>query len=130
MKIKVSSVLDLSQYLSTGAGRQLKGALEYLAQFAEEIVTALTSNLNYADNFSCEIKNVQLRTGISTVIKTSKDTPVKEIRIRRIYDDIYYTVQSFGWKYDSSGQIILTVSFDGSPGVDRTISADIIIYYG
>ncbi len=130
MKIKLSSVLDLSRYMKTPAGRSLKDVLEYLSMLAQETITALSNNLSYEDNFSCEIKRVIITNRVETRVQASKNIPVKEIRIRRIYDNNYYVVSSFGWTYDVSGNLSVVVNLDGRPDTNQQISVDLIIYYG
>lgn len=130
MKIKLSSVLDLSRFLETKAGQELQDALSYLSNLSNEVITALTSNLSYADNFSCEIKRVSLQSGVETIISPSKTTSVREIRVRRIYDNNFYVVESIGWNYDESGNVKFKVSLSGSPPSGYLINMDIIIFYG
>lgn len=131
MKIKLSNILDLSKYLDTKAGQDIKGVLEYLAQLADELITALTSNLSYADNFSCEIKKVDLRHNLKTQISVSKNnSEVKEIRVRRIYDDEYFTVSSFGWTNNIQGGIDVKLLVEGAPPITYELSVDLLILYG
>ena len=131
MKIKLSNILDLSKYLDTKAGQDIKGVLEYLAQLADELITALTSNLSYSDNFSCEIKKVDLRHNLKTQISVSKNnSDVKEIRVRRIYDDEYFTVSSFGWTNNTQGSIDVKLSVEGAPPIPYSLSVDLLILYG
>tara|TARA_R110002074_G_scaffold48813_2_gene124734 strand:- start:514 stop:915 length:402 start_codon:yes stop_codon:yes gene_type:complete len=133
MKLKISNVIDLSRFLTTRSGQELKELLEYISRLGDEVVTSLTSNLTYEDNFLCEIKQVSIRTGTSNIIKTSKNLPVKEIRIRRVYDDIYFIVSSFGWTYTAQGEILVNSTFisqGGSSDINREIVLDLIIFYG
>jgi len=130
MKIKLSSVLDLSRYLTTPAGQSLKDVLQYLSMLAQEVITALSNNLSYEDNFSCEIKRVVITNNVQTRVLSSKALPVKEIRVRRIYDNNYYVVSSFGWTYDVSGNLSILLNLAGAPAPDRQVSVDLIIYYG
>tara|TARA_R110002020_G_scaffold462175_1_gene681578 strand:- start:690 stop:1094 length:405 start_codon:yes stop_codon:yes gene_type:complete len=134
MKLKVSNVIDLSRFLITKSGQELKQLLQYLSQLSDEVVTALSSNLTYEDNFLCEIKKVQLVSGGSQVIKLSKTSPVKEIRVRRMYNDVFYIVSAFGWSYDPAGNVTVNGVFSGpgaTPAPSGTLlDMDIIIYYG
>ena len=130
MKLKVSSVLDLTKYLETKTGQELKDLLEYIAQLSDEVVTALTSNLSYNDNFSAETKRSLLRNGEPTVIKPKNDkATVKEIRARRIYDDTYYLVQAFGWHYNGEGEVEVQLLVAGAP-VTLEFEVDLLILYG
>ena len=131
MKIKLSSVLDLSRFLSTSSGQELKDVLEYLAQLSEQVITALTSNLSYPDNFACEIKQLSLRSGVTTIVRPSREVTVTDVRIRRIYDNNYFIVESVGWNYDSSGNINFHLSVKDPPDDESyQILVDIIIFYG
>lgn len=130
MKIKLSSVLDLSKFLSTQAGKELRDVLEYLSQLSQQLITALTSNLSYSDNFSCEIKRIQIANNTITKIAPSRAINVTEIRIRRVYDNVFYIVDYCGWNYADDGSINFLVNFIGTTPANYLINVDIIIYYG
>lgn len=133
MKLKVSNVIDLSRFLTTKAGEELKGILEYISRLSDEVVTALTSNLTYEDNFLCEVKKISIRTSTNNIIKLDKNLPVKEIRIRRVYDDIYFIVSAFGWTYTPQGEVVVNSTFlstSGTTDSNREIVLDLIIFYG
>ena len=131
MKIKISSVVDLTKYLETKTGQDLKELLEYIAQLADEVITALTSNLSYVDNFSSEVKRCVLRTGERTEISISKPkAEVKEIRVRRIYDDTYFLVEQFGWHYNQEGKVEVMLIIGGGAVVTSEFDVDLLILYG
>lgn len=131
MKIKLSSVLDLSRFLSTKSGQELKDVLEYLSQLSEQVITALTSNLSFPDNFSCEVKQLSIRSGVTTVVKPTRDITVTDVKVRRIYDNNYFIVDSVGWNYDTSGDINFHLAVKDPPTDESyQILVDIIIFYG
>lgn len=118
VKIKLSSVLELSKFLSTQSGKELRDILEYLSQLSQQVITALTSNLSYGDNFDCEIKNIQVKSNSFTTIAPSKAIPIREVRIRRVYDNIFYIVDYSGWNIDQNGNINFLAKFIASPVID------------
>ena len=128
MKLKLSSVFEVSRYVATKPGQELREALEYLAEFSQQVVTALNAKLSYGDNFQCEIKQIQIATGTPTVIFPDSTYRIKEIRLRRIMDARFYTTSEVGWNYDPSGQPVFKCTIPGAP-TGSLIPAEIIIYY-
>ena len=50
-KISVSKIFELSKYLATKSGQELKDALIYLSEFAEVSLRTLRNGLTFRDNF-------------------------------------------------------------------------------
>ncbi len=115
MKVKLSSVLDLSKFLATQSGKELRDALDYLAQLSQQVITLLTSNLSYGDNFNCEIKRLEVKNNTFTTIKPGKNINVSEVRIRRVIDNNYFIIDYFGWNYDANQNINFIANFINSP---------------
>lgn len=127
-KLRTTKVFDVSKYLETKAGVELKDALEYLAEFTNEIITNLTNSLNYADNFASELKSVSVKNNVETVVKTG-GRRVSEVRILQAVDNIYYVVDKFGWKYNSQGNVVIKATFDGLIDPLYTVNLNIIFYF-
>ena len=135
MKIKIPNLVDVSKFLKTNSGQDLKEFIEYVASSSDEIVTAIQGNLTYGDNFLSEIKNIGVRHDTEEVVRLGRNDRVSEVRVRRIYDDAYYVVDSFGWKYDAQGNLVIKClfqnPFDPIPIPESLIvQMDVIIYYG
>lgn len=132
-KINLNRIFEIGKYLETKSGDELKDALQYLSQFAEVALRALSGgpgSLTYLDNFDCETKRVDLLNGIETVVLTKPVRRVVEVRIRQVINDTFYIVDKFGWKYNGSGNIVTSVYFSGSPGATQNITVELLIFYG
>ena len=127
-KLRTTKVFDVSKYLETKSGKELKDALEYLAEFTNEMITNLTNSLTYFDNFSCELKSVSVKNNVETVVKTS-GRRVSEVRIRQSVDNNYYIVDKFGWKYNNEGNVVIKASFDGLSDPLYLVNLNIIFYF-
>lgn len=116
-KITISRLFDVGQYLSTDAGKELADALRYLSEFVEVTVRALRNNLSIDDNFNATTKEVNIVSGLETVIQSagSENRAVKQVIIRRVISQDNYIVTSHGWKYDTLGNVVLTVNLNGAP---------------
>ncbi len=127
----ISKLFEVSRYLATPAGQQLKDALEYLSSFVTETVRNLKQGLTFADNFASEIKLASIQSGLETTIMPSKPTTsVSQVMLRRVVDNVYYSVDSFGWKYGPAGNLVVKVVFSGSPPSTQSINIELIIFYG
>lgn len=129
-KVTISRLFEISNYLKTQAGQQLQDALQYLSTFVEVTIRNLKNGLTFGDNFLCEVKTISVFSGVETVILPSSKSPVTQILIRRVISDSYYTVLSFGWKYNNSGNLVVKLAFDGSPPADANITVEIVIFFG
>lgn len=129
-KITVSRIFELSKYLATKSGQELKDALIYTSEFAEVALRNLRNGLTFADNFDCEVKQVTLRTGIETKIAIASRKRATSVVVRRVVNDLYYQVNSFGWKYAADGDIVVTAAFAGSPPSTLDITVEILILFG
>lgn len=129
-KVNISRLFEVSRYLTTPAGQQLKDALEYLSSFATETVRNLKQGLTFGDNFDAEIKSISVLSGVETTIMPSKNTTITQVMLRRVVDNTYYAVDSFGWKYGAAGNLVVKIVFSGSPPATTSISAELIIFYG
>ena len=129
-KVNISRLFEVSRYLTTPAGQQLKDALEYISSFSTETVRNLKQGLTFVDNFDSEVKSVSMLDSVETVIKPGKATRVTQVMIRQIIDNKYYAATSFGWKYDQAGNLVVKISFSGSPSATTSINVDLLIFYG
>jgi hypothetical protein len=127
MKLKLSSVFETSRYIATKSGAELREALEYIAEFSQQVVTALNAKLSYGDNFLCEVKQISLANNTETVVSTDSQYKAKEVRLRRLISSQYYQWSSWGWTYNAQGQLVVQAAISGTPS--GQIPAEIIIYY-
>lgn len=129
-KVTISRLFEISNYLKTQAGQQLSDALNYLSTFVEVTIRNLKNGLTFGDNFLCEVKTVTVFPNVETVILPSSKSPAAQIMVRRVINDTYYTVNSFGWKYNSSGSLVIKLGFDGTPPATSNITVELVIFFG
>jgi hypothetical protein len=133
-KVTLSRLFEVSKYMTTEAGKDLKDALEYLSEFVEVVTRNLRGGLTYGDNFNATLKSVTLREGSETVILEGERRRVREVRVRRIVDDTYYILSEFGWRYNPEGNVVVQADFkasdNSSPAATADISVELILYFG
>jgi hypothetical protein len=131
-KITISRIFEISKYLATKAGQELRDPLTYLSEFAEVTLRNLRNGLTFADNLDCEVKRVSVRNDLETIVSTSTSDSKRAVRITvdRAIDGTYYVVNSFGWKYNANGDIVIKATFDGTPAASLAIPLDIVIHFG
>ena len=129
-KVTISRLFEISNYLKTSAGQQLQDALNYLSNFVEVTVRNLKNGLTFTDNFLCEVKLVSLQNDLETVILPNSKSPVTQIMIKRVINDTFFVMQTFGWKYNSSGSLVVKASFVGTPPPGTNIAVELIIFFG
>lgn len=128
-KLNISRLFETSRYAATEAGKQLSDMLDYLQQFTTEVVRNLRSGLTFVDNFLAESKEVNLTSGVATVIRPGKLQKASQILIGKITDSNYYVVESFGWTYNGSGDLVVKMTFAGSPPANYSVPVTLIILY-
>jgi hypothetical protein len=128
-KVTISRIFEVSKYIGTEAGQELRDALQYISEFAEVTVRNLRRGLNYIDNFDVVQKTVRLREDRETVILVNDSRRVKEVQIRQIVDDEYFVLTAFGWKYNNAGQVVVKAKFDGTPSADRDVDIVVLIHF-
>lgn len=129
-KITVSRIFELSKYLATKSGQELKDALIYLSEFAEVSLRNLRNGLTFRDNFDSQLKIISVRTGVETTVAVQGSKRPSCILICRVVDNNYYVVDSFGWKFGADGNVLVTVGFTGSPGATTAIDVEILLLFG
>lgn len=129
-KVTLSRLFEVSRYLTTDAGKELKDALQYLSEFVEVTTRNLRNGLTFADNFDTTIKQLTVRPDTETVILTGERRRVREVVLRRVIDDTYYVVDSFGWKYNAEGNVIVKTGFTGSPPSTQDVNLEVMIHFG
>jgi hypothetical protein len=126
MKIRISKVLDVSKFLETEAGNQLKDVLMYLGEFTQQIVQAVGGKLSYVDNFLSEVKTITAKNNEEITVSVNGKR-IFDVRVIRSLSPEFYIIERFGWKYDNSGNINLTLAVTGSP--TQPIQYEILILY-
>lgn len=129
-KVTISRLFEISNYLKTSAGQQLSDALQYLSTFVEVTIRNLKNGLTFSDNFLCELKTVTVQPDVETAIQTSSKSTVTQILVRRVINDVYYSVNSFGWKYNDSGSLVIKVGVSGTPPANTKINLELVIMFG
>jgi len=129
-RVTLSRLFEVSKYMTTDAGKDLKDALVYLSEFVEVVTRNLSGGLTFADNFDTEIKEVTCRPDTELIILTNQRRRVTEVVCRQAIDDTYYVIDSFGWKYSSEGNVVIKASFDGSPAATTDVKLALMIHFG
>lgn len=129
-KITVSRIFELSKYLATKSGQELKDALGYLSEFAEVSLRSLRNGLTFRDNFDCEVRSISVRSNTETTIAIASRKRPTAVMVTRVVNDQYYIVDQFGWKYSSDGGIVVTVVVVGSPAPTIDITVELLILFG
>lgn len=128
-KITISRIFELSRYLATKSGQELKDALIYLSEFAEVSLRNLRNGLTFRENFDSETKIVSLTTGTETAISVEGNRRPSCVLLCRVIDNTYYKVDSFGWKFAADGNVVVTVDFSGSPSATTSISVELLLLF-
>ncbi len=129
-KPRISKVFDMSKYLGTKSGIELRDVLLFISEFVNDFIACVTNGLSYQDNFDCEYKQVSLFNGRETVVGTNKPTKrVTEIRVRQVVDDVFYIVDAFGWRYNADGNIVVTIVYYGTTPFGFSPTVNLIVYY-
>lgn len=128
-KITVSKIFELSRYLATRSGQELKDALIYLSEFAEVSLRNLRNGLTFRDNFDSISKIVALTSGTETAVSISGNRRPTCVLLCRVIDDTYYRIDAFGWKFSADGNVVVTVDFSGSPSATEAISVELLLLF-
>tara|TARA_R110000824_G_scaffold23048_1_gene83276 strand:+ start:3803 stop:4210 length:408 start_codon:yes stop_codon:yes gene_type:complete len=133
-KITISRLFEVSKYLTTDSGKELKDALVYLSEFVEVVIRNLRNGLTFEGNFDTQVKQVVLNPETETVILSSTTRRVKEVVVRQVISDTYYRLDGFGWKYNSEGNVVISAGFKdatgGSPGSNENVALALLIHFG
>lgn len=128
--INVNRVFELSKALQTKAGQELKDPLGYLSDLAENVIRILKSGITFKDNLDCEIKNIVVRENTEQIITPNSRKRPAKILVDRVIDATYYSYNSFGWKFNSNGEVVVRFKFDGPPPATRDIPVVVTLIYG
>ena len=128
-KISVSKIFELSKYLATKSGQELKDALIYLSEFAEVSLRTLRNGLTFNDNFDSLTKIVAVKDSTETTVSIASGKRPSSIFVTRTIDNVYYTIDSFGWKFSSSGDVVVKVGFTGTPPSTLSIEVELLILF-
>ena len=129
-KVTISRLFEVSKYLTTESGRELKDALVYISEFVENTTRILRNGITFEDNFDSTKKTVSCTPDTELVVLTGERRKVREVICRQAIDDTYYTVNSFGWKYNSEGNVVIKAGFTGSPPATQSIKLALLILFG
>ena len=129
-KFNLSRLFEVSQYLTTESGAELKDALVYISEFVEVVTRNLRNGLTFGDNFDAAVKEVTCRPDTELVVLVGERKKVREVVVRQAIHDTYFTVASFGWKYNSEGNVVIKAGFTGSPPATTDIKLALLIHFG
>lgn len=117
-KYNITRLLETTPLLATQAGEQLKGAVNYLSELAENVSRILRNGITFADNVACEIRTVGLKHDTDTVIGAAK--PVTGIIPTRVISQ--RALDSFAWFYDAQSRLVVRATFGGAPADSQNVT--------
>lgn len=129
-KITISKIFELSKYLATKSGKELQDALIYLSEFAEVSLRNLRNGLTFRDNFDSQFKIVSLKSGVETIVAIPDNRRPSCVLVSRVVSDVYYDVDSFGWKFSSEGNVVVSLTFSGSPPATLAVGVELLLLFG
>jgi hypothetical protein len=113
MKLTLTRLLETSRIMATKVGQEIPFFFDYMAEFVEQTIRALRNGLNFADNFACEIREVELTHDTAQTIQASKT--VRMILFTRVLSTSQLLVGQ-GWYYDDNNNLTVKVRFSGGAG--------------
>lgn len=130
-KVTISRIFEITKLLTTKSGQELKDGLTYLSDFAEITLRNLRNGLTYADNFACEVKSITIKNNTETIITPITTKRVNQVVVRKSTSSKYYCLDSFGWKYNSDGEIVVKLKFTDFDALDSALAfpVEILLYY-
>lgn len=72
MNISIAKLVEVSKYLATESGQQLREFIEYMGNLSEQVLRALKAGLTFRDNFDCEVLEVDLSSGAPQIVGNKK----------------------------------------------------------
>ena len=129
-KVTISRLFEVSKYLTTEAGKELKDALVYISEFVENTTRILRNGITFSDNFDALQKTVTCLPDVEEIVLTGERRRVREVVCRQAIHGTYYTVDSFGWKYNTEGSIVIKAGFTGSPPATTSVSLVLLFHFG
>lgn len=123
-KLSLSRLFDTAQTLSTDVGQQITDFVDYVAELAKQVLTALKNGLNFADNFDCATAIVSLTHNAPQIVSATK-TPTG-VLFTRVYSTTALLTGS-GWYLDSQNRLVVTATFSTFPS--SPIQVSLVILY-
>ena len=125
-KITISRIFETARALATEAGTQLQDFIQFQAQFAEITIRSLRNGLTDEDNTDCEVRVVELTSGVPLVLGVTKKK-AKEVRVRRLLTSTTALTSPLAWGFTNNGSVSMTGTF--SPAPTTPVQVEIIILY-
>jgi hypothetical protein len=124
-KLTVSSLLEISRWLATPAGKELAGFLEWVSDTCRQLITAVNRGLTFRDNFAAEAKTVSLVHNTFQVIALPAGRVPSGIIVQRV---VSATVgwDSLAWYIDDQDRLQVRVGFTGAPTAAQDVSLVIL----
>ncbi|MBA3754993.1 MAG: hypothetical protein H0X02_01620 [Nitrosomonas sp.] len=100
--------------------------LQPLNTFIETVTVALRNGLTFKDNFLCNVKQIKLVHGVESQVNP-ENSKLKVSGVLCLYAG-GLVVDKFGWRQLSSGNIGVTISYDGGTSTTNAI-CELIIFF-
>lgn len=124
-KLSISRLLETSKLLSTEAGQQLREALVYLNDLADQVLRALRQGLTFEDNFKCKIVSVAFQNNQETIVYTDNPNIFGVLPIRTISTS--YGIDSTLWFKNTNNELVVKLGLSGSP--TEAVQVQLIVFY-
>ncbi len=127
MNISIAKLVEVSKFLATESGQQLREFIEYMGGMSEQVLRALKGGLTFRDNFDCETLEVELTSGVPQIVGNKKNT-VKPTGVlaQRVISSTYL-LDAFGWYLDGQNKLTVVATFTGAP-TDKVAVSLVVLY--
>jgi hypothetical protein len=125
MRINIGRIFETSKIIATKAGRETSDGWYFLADLSEQVIRALSRQLNFTDNLDCLVQDVELEHNVTQIVFTGSKTPV-HILPTRVVGESLVTVSAFGWRINQDLQTEVQVSYGNATGVN---SVRLLIFF-
>lgn len=127
MNISIAKLVEVSKFLATEAGGELREFIEYMGGMSEQVIRALKNGLTFRDNFDAEVLEVELTSGTAQIVGNKKTTVKPSgVLVQRVISSLY-SLDAFLWYLDGQNKLTVKATFTGSPTDKVTVSL-IVLY--
>jgi hypothetical protein len=127
VNISIAKLVEVSKFLATKSGTELREFVEYMGGMSEQVIRALKNGLTFRDNFDAEVLEVELTSGTAQIVGNKKVTVKPSgVLVQRVISSLY-ALDSFLWYLDGQNKLTVKATFTGSPTDKVTVSL-IVLY--
>lgn len=105
----ITRLLDVSKILATEVGQQIPEFFRYMAQVVEQTTRSLKNGITFRDNFSADVKDIELKHGIPQIVSTTQGGVTGCYPTRLL--STTHVISGFNWYYDDAGKFTVVARF-------------------